>query len=290
MNKEGNRGVGRKEDGAGDKGLRDIAFGEPCSFRREWLAEGDKRVVPLPSRSGADEHLARRVSSGATRAGHDHVVACRVGAAGVEEPGFEIAATQEDIVRRAPWRDGAFLLALPDLTGALLVTDERYALFAGRAEFLRGGIPEGADQAIVDFSRYAKRMGHGHPALLAVAGESRPVQMAWASASDVAEGSATAKQVALMESFAADGISGEDFAEAWLDARRQSLRLGERLREPFSRILDQVFYALDDYVIDPGLRDADDLTNEQLQIEIRARLDELASLADAPGRGEPGED
>lgn len=245
----------------------------------EWLADGGKRVVPLPSRSGADEHLARRVSSGAVRTGHDHVVAYRVGAAGAEGPGFEIAATQEDIVRRAPWHDGAFLLALPDLAGALLVTDERYALFAGSGDFLRGGVPEGADQATVDFSRYAKRLGHSHPVLLAVAGETQPVQRAWASTGDVAGGSATAKQVALMESFAADAISGEDFAEAWLDARRQSLRQGERLREPFSRILDQVFYALDDYVIDPDLRDADDLTNEQLRRQIRGRLTELASLA-----------
>ncbi|MFE0174946.1 colicin immunity domain-containing protein [Streptomyces sp. NPDC059002] len=277
MSKEGNSRMGRDSG----RGVRDVVSGTG-SFRREWLAASDKSVVPVPSPSGMDKHLARRVSSGAAQAGHDHVIACRVEEAGVAEPGIEIAATQESILRETPWNDGEFLIVLPDLAGALLVTDQGYALIAGEGDFLRGGIPEGVDQATVDFSRYAKRVGRSHPAVLAVAAQARPVQVAWASKSDVAEGSATAQQMALMESFAADDIGGEEFAVAWLDARRQSLHLRERLREPFSRILDQVFYALDDYVIDPGLRDADDMTNEQLQAQVRESLADLDALERRP--------
>ncbi|MEV7198274.1 colicin immunity domain-containing protein [Streptomyces sp. NPDC093510] len=255
----------------------DVVAG-PRSFRREWLAEGEKTVVPLPSPSGMDKHLARRMSSGAEQAGYVHVIACQVEGATAEGPGIEIAATREGLLRDTPWRGGDLLLALPDVSGALLVTDQGFALIAGTGEFLRGGVPEGADQATVDFSRYAKRVGRSHPAALAVAGEARPIQMAWATKNDVADGSAIAEQLALMESFVADAISGEEFAVAWLDARRRSLRLQERLREPFSRVLDQVFYALDDYVIDPDLRDADDMTNEQLRAQVRQHLSDLDSL------------
>lgn len=81
-----------------------------------------------------------------------------------------------------------------------------------------------------------------------------------------------------MDSFTAGDISTEDFARSWLAARRQALELRERLREPFSRLLDQVFYALDDYVIDPELRDADDMTNEQLQAIVQDQLTALNSL------------
>ncbi|MFF1379122.1 colicin immunity domain-containing protein [Streptomyces sp. NPDC058308] len=256
----------------------------PGRFRREWLAEGHKRVVPVPAPSGLDRHLARRVSAGAVRAGHGHIVVCRLGDVGVVEPGTEVPATEDGVLRRSPWPDwrdspdGEFLIVLPDGTGALLVTGKGYALFAGKGDFLRGGLPEGDDQVTVDFLRYAKRVGHRHPAVLAVVGEARPFQMAWASKSDIAEGAATAQQVGLMESFAADHISGEEFAAAWLGARREALHLRERLREPFSRILDHIFYALDHYVIDPDLRDADDLTNEQLRSRVREGLADLDTL------------
>ncbi|MEU1118416.1 MULTISPECIES: colicin immunity domain-containing protein [unclassified Streptomyces] len=257
--------------------VRDVVAG-PRSFQREWLADGGKTVVPLPSPSGMDKHLARRMSSGAEQAGYVHVIACHLEGTTAEGPGTEVAATREGLLRDIPWRDGDLLLALPDLTGALLVTDQGFALLAGRAEFLRGSVPEGADQATIDFSRYAKRVGQSRPAVLAVAGEARPPQMAWATKNDVAEGSATAEQLALMEAFVANSISGEEFSVAWLDARRRSMRLQERLRESFSRVLDQVFYALDDYVIDPDLRDTDDMTNDQLRAQVRKHLSDLDSL------------
>ncbi|MEV8016794.1 colicin immunity domain-containing protein [Streptomyces sp. NPDC086554] len=259
-------------------GSLNLVVSGALSFRREWIAEGGRRVVPLASRSHLDEHLARRLSSGAGQAGHDHFIAGRVGSASVVQPEIEIPASQEQILQQLPWREGSFLVALPDLSGAVLVTDQGYSLIAGEGDFLRYGVPEGCDQAVVDFKRYAKRVGRSHPVVFQVSKEFQPNQVAWASRSDVSAGSATAEQVSLMDAFAANDISGEDFATAWLDARRRALQLRERLREPFSRILDQVFYALDDYVIDPRLRDPDDMTNEQLRMIIRGQLVALNSL------------
>jgi len=250
----------------------------PRSFKPEWVAEGGKQVVPLASHARMDEHLARRLSEGARQAGHAHVIVNRWSSAGAERPDIEIPATQGQLLRQLPWRDASFLVALPDLSGALLVTDEGYAVLAGNAGFLRHSIPEGVDQAIVDFRRYANRVGRNHPGLIEVSMAYQPHQMAWASKGDVAAGSATVEQVSLMESLVDDRVSGEEFARSWLSARRRAVELRERLREPFSRILDQVFYALDDYVIDPGLRDADDMTNEQLRAIVRQHLAELDAL------------
>jgi len=225
-----------------------------------------------------DEHLARRLSAGAGQAGHTYVIASRLGGEAAERPAIEIPAAQEHLLQQLPWCDEGFVVVLPDLLGALLVTDEGYSLIAGSDDFLGYSLPEGVDQAIVDFKRYAKRVGRDRPALLEVSKTFRPRQVAWASKDEVAAGSATAEQVSLMESLAAGRISAEEFAQSWLSARRRALEPRERLREPFSRILDQVFYALDDYVIDPGLRDADDMTDEQLHAIVREHLAELDAL------------
>ncbi|MER7513474.1 colicin immunity domain-containing protein [Streptomyces lavendulae] len=59
-------------------------------------------------------------------------------------------------------------------------------------------------------------------------------------------------------------ISPSAFAKAWLDCRRRALNDGERVAEALSRRLDQVFYALDDYPIDPAFREAGDVTDAEL--------------------------
>ncbi|MET8447065.1 colicin immunity domain-containing protein [Streptomyces sp. NPDC005209] len=260
-----------------DTSLVNLLLSGPRSFKPEWIAEGSKQVVPLACHSRMDERLADRLTAGAGQAGHTYVVASRWSDVGSDRAEIEIPSTRERMLQ-FPWRDESFLVALPDLAGALLVTTEGYSLIAGTGAFLRYGIPEGVDQAIVDFKRYAKRVGRSHPTVVEVSMAFQPHQVAWASKSDVAAGSATAEQVSLMESLVADRISAEAFARSWLSARRRALEQCERLREPFSWILDQVFYALDDYVIDPGLRDADDMTNEQLHALVREYLGELDVL------------
>jgi hypothetical protein len=71
-------------------------------------------------------------------------------------------------------------------------------------------------------------------------------------------------QLELMNKLVAGEVSGPEFAAAWLAARRQAIAGGERCRDSFERNLNDVFYLLDDYVIDPALRSSDDITDAQL--------------------------
>ncbi|MGK5684787.1 hypothetical protein [Actinoplanes sp. URMC 104] len=101
---------------------------------------------------------------------------------------------------------------------------------------------------------------------------------AWARPAEAPAGTGVATQVELMRRLVAGRLSGPQFAVGWLQARRQVLDDGERVRAPFERVLLDVFYLLDDYVIPPELRGPDDITDEQLTGRIReavARLDAL---------------
>ncbi len=69
-----------------------------------------------------------------------------------------------------------------------------------------------------------------------------------------------------------------DFARNWLAARRRALAEGERVREKFERILRDVFYALDDYVIDPELRDPNDMTDDELTAHVQEASRQLEEL------------
>lgn len=68
----------------------------------------------------------------------------------------------------------------------------------------------------------------------------------------------------LIKQLVAGGISAPEFAREWLAARRRVLDEGERVRERFERILTDIFYLLDDYVIDPMLRGPEDMSDEAL--------------------------
>ncbi len=75
-----------------------------------------------------------------------------------------------------------------------------------------------------------------------------------------------------MTAFVGDEISAPHFAQSWLAARGRALQQHERLRERFSRILNEVFYALEDYSIDPKFREEGDLTDAQLKEVVRNAL------------------
>jgi hypothetical protein len=105
-----------------------------------------------------------------------------------------------------------------------------------------------------------------------------PKRRSWAKPSEAPSGSGVCEQVALIRDLADGNISAPDFARSWLSARRRSLNDGERVREQFDRILTDVFYLLDDYVIDPDLRGREDMTDEELSVKIRELLEELNSL------------
>jgi hypothetical protein len=112
----------------------------------------------------------------------------------------------------------------------------------------------------------------------------RHMGRSWASPSEVDPGSATAAQLELMHDLARGKIAGPDFARSWLSARRRVLDAGERVREKFDRVLTDVFYLLDDYVIDAALRDSGDMTDDELVAKVRAALNDLASIDEVSQR------
>jgi hypothetical protein len=63
-----------------------------------------------------------------------------------------------------------------------------------------------------------------------------------------------------------------------LSARRRGLDAGEHVRERFDRVLTDVFYLLDEYVIDPALRDSGDMTGEERVERVLAALNDLDSF------------
>jgi hypothetical protein len=102
--------------------------------------------------------------------------------------------------------------------------------------------------------------------------------LTWKGPSEVPPDSATAEQLRLMASFVSGRLAAEEFAVRWLSARRLALNHGERLCEAFDHLLNQVFYALDEYVIDPALREPGDMTNEQLASCVQGILEQLVDL------------
>jgi Bacterial self-protective colicin-like immunity len=101
----------------------------------------------------------------------------------------------------------------------------------------------------------------------------------WAKPADVEPGTGVAEQLSLMGSVARGEIAGPDFARAWLAARRRALAGGERVREKFDHVLNQVFYMIEDYTIDPDLRDESDMSDGELVDRVRAALTELQTLS-----------
>ncbi|MEU6218861.1 colicin immunity domain-containing protein [Streptomyces sp. NPDC047022] len=85
----------------------------------------------------------------------------------------------------------------------------------------------------------------------------------------------TGRQISLMRALASRSIDGPTFARRWLDERRRAMSVGERLGGALENALDEVFCVLEEYSIDPDLRDPDDLTDEELRDRVAAVLDRL---------------
>lgn len=81
-----------------------------------------------------------------------------------------------------------------------------------------------------------------------------------------------------MRSLSAGAITPAMFATLWLAARRTSLERGERVGEKLSRIFNIVFYALDDYPIDPSLREEGDVSDAELLACVVEALQAADSL------------
>ncbi|MFH8615261.1 colicin immunity domain-containing protein [Streptomyces sp. NPDC017979] len=161
------------------------------------------------------------------------------------------------------------LLATSDLNGAVLFLSQGYALVAGTPLFLRSAVPEGVDGGRARFARYAHRVKERWPELSAVTQALPPRHTAWSHVQDIPPGTGTARQVELMRGLVGGECSAADFARGWLDARRVSLSNGERLQRSLSLVLDEVFALLENYAIDPSLKEPGDLSDDELKREVR---------------------
>ncbi len=261
--------------------LAEALLADPCRFKEQWLDEGARTVVPIPASPPEDEKLTARVSAGAREVGVDHVLAGQVGERHAGEDVIRVSTRQGDPPPELPRRDANLLLALADLSGAVLVTGEGYALVAGDSRFVRACLDEGIDGAKARFARYARRLKGSRPALPAVSEEFPPRRMAPSAPDRIAPGSGVAEQLALMRSLTRGDMPAGAFAPAWLAARRRALIEGDRVPDAVDRVLTEVFYDLEDYAADPSLREPGDLSDGELTSRIRAALDELGP-ADGP--------
>ncbi|MEU8462772.1 colicin immunity domain-containing protein [Streptomyces sp. NPDC029003] len=94
----------------------------------------------------------------------------------------------------------------------------------------------------------------------------------WKTVGEIPPDSAIGHQLTAMRELSRGDIQPQEFATSWLASRRRSLREGERIGEQLSRRLDQIFYALDDYPIDPSLREPGDVTDAELIEKVNAVL------------------
>lgn len=179
----------------------------------------------------------------------------------------------------------AVLYVVPDLSGAVLASDGGYVLVAGTSSFLAGAVPVGVDRARHRFGRVARRLAGRYPELPRIAAEYPALTPVWAKRSEVPDDSGVARQLAVMESLVRGELSGSEFSRTWGAARQLSNARGERLQTPFYQALDHLFFVLEEYPIDPALRDPGDVTDEELLAEVRAVLRRLAAAEGYSFRG-----
>lgn len=239
-------------------------------YNSAWLAAGPKPIVPVPAGSRVDDALVQRITEGCRTGGADAVLVMAVGSEAASRTwrpvAPDIAASELGGV------NPPVLLASSDRQGAILFPRPGYVLVAGTARFLRGAVPEGVDGGRARFARYVRAAAKRWPDLKDISQSFPPRHISWARAREIPAGTDAAQQVNLMRSFTAGSIGGADFARGWLDARRASQNNGERLRDPLLTAFDQIFSLLEDYSIDPALKDPDDLSDQELVDAVRETM------------------
>lgn len=245
------------------------ALGGADRFAAAWLADGDKLVVPVVALSGMDRSLAARCAAGARSLPVDFFWMCPLDRPNL--PAHQVRAVADDLELEASKPPVLFLL--PDGSGAVWVTSQGYALAAGRGEFLGGFCDQGVDGDRARFGRDAARLARRHPALPVIARNYPPRTHPRSVTPDT--GSAVGEQLELMRALDRGEIAAPDFTARFLAARRRALEAGERTRDPLDRALRTVFYAIDDYVAEPELRDDGDLDEAGLADAVRGALDGL---------------
>ncbi len=242
-------------------------IGPDGSFTSAWLR--DKSIAPVPVSSHVDAALSRRIAAGCRAVGAPHILRADSDRASTDCTARDATALRlpidsghEDI--RPP-----AIVYTPDRQGAILFQEAGYALIAGTESFMSAAVGEGVDTARARFSRYARTLAARHPTLVAVAAAYPPAHRAWSRPADVAPGSGAAQQLALLDELVTGARSAPEFAHDWWKARRTSQTNGERIQTPLAELFDRVFMILEDYAVDPDLREPGDLSDEDLRAAVR---------------------
>ncbi|WP_286252784.1 colicin immunity domain-containing protein [Streptomyces graminofaciens] len=240
-------------------------LGPDGTFSSPWLR--GKSIAPVPAGSHVDAALTRRIAAGCRAVGAPHVLCVDLASSTRTDPAdkavqFPIGSGYGNI--RPP-----SVFYTPDRQGGVLFQESGYALVAGTDAFMAAAVGEGVDAARARFSRYARTLSDRHPGLTAVATAHPPARRAWAYPADVSPGSEVGRQLSLLNEFTDGTRSAPEFARDWWEARRASQANGERIQAPLSDLFDQVFMMLEDYAVDPDLREPGDLTDAEIQAAVR---------------------
>ncbi|MER6025622.1 hypothetical protein [Streptomyces sp. NPDC001851] len=249
-----------KAAGEEEPDLTAILAPDRAAFSPSWLRS--KSVAPVPAGSHMDTALIRRVTAGCRAVGAQHVLWARLGDHVENTPLLPVNLGQADVQPPS-------VIYTPDLQGAVLFPEAGYALVGGTDKFMASAVGEGTDTARARFRRYAGSLQHRHPGLTAVADSYPARQRAWSRPSDVAPGSSAARQLELLDQLVEGTCTASDFAHGWWKARRASQMDGERIQGPLADLFDRVFMLLEDYEVEPDLREPGDLSAAELSAAVR---------------------
>jgi hypothetical protein len=238
------------------------------------------QTVPFATPSGIDQTLLGQLRAGIQAVHAEHVLVKVAHSAEARRITPE-SLTMAGLAEAAIHTDGTVpvLFVTPEFDSALLVTDVAYSLLTGGSEFLRGAVPQGIDAARVAFARDSRKLSARHPQLTEIARRFPPIYHSWARPGEVAAQSAIAEMLSLMDQIVCGELPATEFARHWFPAYYRHIRQGERVREDFLRLLNDVLYLVDEkFSIDPSLRDPDDVTDQELVAAVNTIRAQLGSL------------
>ncbi len=229
----------------------------PHLFGAGWLT-GGRDAVPFPAASGVAPVVAGRLAAAVQSRGERHILACPIApsrasemAASAEAGGSAIHAAVQALSAAET------LVALPDLSAALLATSAGFAVAAGPRQFVEAVVGSDVRRARSSFADFAlTALGSSARPVEAAAYYGcalsgrpwRPAWLAWRRAADVPPGSGVGSQLSAMRHVADGRLAAEDFERIFRAARRQEIAVGERAVGPLAAALDAVCWALDGYV------------------------------------------
>lgn len=229
----------------------------PHVISPDWLRNG-RDAVPFAAASPIAPVVAGRLAAAARAQGELLILGCpAVPERSAEKP---LAVHAEGTrIHTAVQAMGTpeVLLALSDLSAALLATGAGFAVAAGPRPFVETLAGSDLHRARSLFAEFA--LGTRQPSAqplraaeyygCALSGRPwRPAWLAWCRAADVPYGSGISGEIAAMRQFKEGRIGAKEFGRMFRAARCREITAGERAAGPLARALDTVCWALDGYM------------------------------------------